>query len=129
MRLQKQDLINYRLEKSSITFQEAKALSQSGFWGGAANRLYYSCFYAVIALLVKDDINASTHNGVRNEFFKFYIKTGVLDKRFVSLYSNLMSNRQESDYSDFHDFSREEILPLFDEVEIFLTTLQGLINR
>jgi uncharacterized protein (UPF0332 family) len=128
MRYQKQDLINYRLEKSSTTFQEAKALSQNGFWGGAANRLYYSCFYAVIALLVKDDINASTHNGVRNEFFKLYIKSGVLDKRFGSLYSNLMGNRQESDYSDFHDFSREEILPLFGEVEIFLTTLQDLIK-
>jgi uncharacterized protein (UPF0332 family) len=128
MNYQKQDLINYRLHKSSTTFGEAKVLAQSGFWGGAANRLYYRCFYSVIALLTKDNISVSTHNGVRTEFFKLYIKTGILDKRFGSLYSNLMGNRQESDYSDFHDFSKEEISPLFDEVEIFLTTLKDLIN-
>jgi uncharacterized protein (UPF0332 family) len=68
MNYRKQDLISYRLDKSAITFDEAKSLSQSGFWGGTSNRLYYSCFYAVIALLVKDEISTSTHNGVRTEF-------------------------------------------------------------
>ncbi|MBN1119362.1 MAG: HEPN domain-containing protein [Bacteroidales bacterium] len=80
MNYNKEDLILYRLEKSFTTFEEAKSLSISGFWGGAANRLYYSCFYAVIALLAKDDVQANTHNGVRTEFFKRYIKTGLLDK-------------------------------------------------
>jgi hypothetical protein len=37
MNYQKQDLINYRLDKSSTTFEEAKSLAQSGFWGGAAD--------------------------------------------------------------------------------------------
>ena len=72
MSYQKVDLINYRLEKSSTIFEEAKTLSKSGFWGGVVNRLYYSCFYDVIALLAKDDISASTHNGIRTEFFKSY---------------------------------------------------------
>ena len=129
MSYQKEDLIRYRLDKSLVTFQEAKSLSESKFWGGAANRLYYSCFYAVIALLAKDDINASTHNGVRTEFFKQYIKTGILDKKFSSLYSNLMSKRQESDYDDFHEFSKEEIMPLFDDVQSFIEIIQKLIER
>ena len=105
MSYRKQDLINYRLEKSLRTFQEAESLCKSGFWGGAANRLYYSCFYAVISLLAKDNISASTHNGVRTEFFKRYIKTGILNKDLSSLYSNLMNKRQEGDYDDFHNFS------------------------
>jgi uncharacterized protein (UPF0332 family) len=129
MSYQKQDLINYRLDKSLTTLEEAKSLAQSGFWNGAANRLYYSCFYSVIALLAKHDISASTHNGVRTEFFKLYIKTGLLDKKFSSLYSNLMGKRQESDYDDFHDFSKDEILPLFEEVELFLTTLKDFLIK
>ena len=129
MSYQKEDLIRYRLEKSLTTFQEAKSLSESRFWGGAANRLYYSCFYAVIALLAKDDISASTHNGVRTEFFKRYIKTGILDKGFSSLYSDLMSKRQESDYDDFLEFTQEEILPLFDDVQFFIDTIQKLLKR
>ena len=129
MSYQKRDLINYRLDKSLTTFKEAKSLSQLGLWGGAANRLYYSCFYSVTALLAKDDVSASTHNGVRTEFFKSYIKTGILDKRYSSLYSSLMSKRQEGDYEDFHDFTEEEILPLIDEVEIFLSTLNDLVKK
>jgi uncharacterized protein (UPF0332 family) len=95
MSYQKEDLIKYRLEKSAITFNEAKSLAQSEFWGGCANRLYYSCFYCVLALLAKYDINASTHNGVRTEFFRVCIKTGILDKKYSSIYTNLMSKRQE----------------------------------
>jgi len=129
MSYQKEDLIKYRLEKSATTFNEAKSLAESGFWGGCANRLYYSCFYCVIALLAKDDITASTHNGVRTEFFKFYIKTGILDRKYSSIYTDLMSKRQESDYDDFLEFSEEDILPLIEDVENFLQAVQKLINR
>jgi uncharacterized protein (UPF0332 family) len=129
MNYQKEDLIRYRLEKSATTLSEAKSLAQSEFWGGCANRLYYSCFYCVIALLAKDDVSVSTHNGVRTEFFRRYIKTELLDRKYSSLYTDLMSKRQESDYDDFHHFSQEDILPLIDEVEKFLQTLRKYIKK
>ena len=129
MSYQKADLIRYRLEKSVTTFNEAKSLAESGFWGGCANRLYYSCFYCVIALLAKDDVTASTHNGVRTEFFRRYIKTEILDRRYSSLYSELMSKRQESDYDDFLEIKQEDILPLIDEVEKFLHTIRNIIGE
>jgi uncharacterized protein (UPF0332 family) len=128
MSYQKEDLIKYRLEKSAITFDEAKSLAESGFWGGCANRLYYSCFYCVIALLAKDDVSASTHNGVRTEFFRRYIKTEILDRKYSSLYTDLMSKRQESDYDDFLEFTQEDILPLIVEVEKFLHKLREQIE-
>ena len=89
----------------------------------------HSCFYCVLALLANDDITVSTHNGVRTEFFRLYIKTGVLDKKYSSIYTNLMSKRQESDYDDFLEFSKEDILPLIDEVENFLHTIKELIDK
>lgn len=103
MSYEKTDLIKYRLEKAHTTLIEAKSLSEQGFFSGAANRLYYRCFYAVIALLAKDDISAKTHNGVRSEFFRLYIKTGILDSSLSRTYSNLMGVRQENDYGDFVD--------------------------
>ncbi len=127
MSYQKEDIIKYRLEKSATTFNEAKSLAESGFWGGCANRLYYSCFYCVIALLAKDEMNVSTHNGVRTEFFKRYIKTGILDRKYSSIYTDLMSKRQESDYDDFLTFSQEDIFPLIADVENFLQTIRALI--
>jgi uncharacterized protein (UPF0332 family) len=129
MSYQKEDLIKYRLEKSAVTFNEAKSLAESGFWGGCANRLYYSCFYCVIALLARDDVSASTHNGVRTEFFRRYIKTEIMDIDYSSLYTELMSKRQESDYDDFLEFKQEDILPLINKVDKFLHTIREIIGR
>jgi len=124
MSYNKNDIIQYRLEKSERTFLEAKALKSSQFWNGAVNRLYYTCYHIVSALLIKDGINASTHNGVRSQFFKFYVKTEKLDRKFSILYSDLMNKRQESDYDDFQEFQQEDIEPLFEDVQEFIETIK-----
>jgi uncharacterized protein (UPF0332 family) len=129
MSYQKDDLIQYRLNKAKTTLQEAKSLADSGFWNGAVNRLYYSCFYAVIALLAQSDNSARTHNGVRSEFFRLYIKSGILDKGYSSLYSNLMGKRHEIDYGDFQQFEKEDILPLINRAEEFITRIKELIEK
>ena len=129
MNFNKDDLIQYRLEKARTTLKEAKSLADSGFWNGVANRLYYSCFYAVIALLAKHEISSTTHNGVRTEFFRVFIKTGILDKDLSILYSNLMGKRQESDYGDFQNFSEGEISPLIRETEFFITKITEEIEK
>ena len=127
MSIEKRDIIIYRIEKAHRTFQEAQSLIHSGFWSGGVNRLYYCCFHMVKALLLKNDIKASTHNGVRTEFFKYFIKTGILEKKISILYSDLMNKRQESDYDDFLEFDKEDIIPLENEVKDFLNHIERLI--
>ncbi len=68
------DYINYRIQKAEETFGAAKQLISNGFWNSSINRLYYACFYAVTALLIKDNISAKSHNGVKTQFFQNYIK-------------------------------------------------------
>lgn len=128
MSYNKEDLIRYRLEKSKITFEEAISLAKNDFWNGAVTRLYYSCFYSVIALLVSKGLSVSTHNGVRTEFFRRFIKTGILPKAYSSFYSDLMSKRQESDYDDFLEFREEDISPLFEKAKDFNSTIRELIE-
>ena len=129
MSYQKEDLIQYRINKAQTTLQEAKSLADNEYWNGAVNRLYYSCFYAVIALLAKSDISARTHNGVRSEFFRLYIKSGILEKGYSSLYSNLMGKRHEIDYGDFLQFEKKDILPLINQVEEFISRIKELIEK
>lgn len=47
------DLIKYRIARASETLAEAKLMAKSGHWNTCINRLYYSCFYSVNALLIK----------------------------------------------------------------------------
>lgn len=57
----KDDLINYRIERAYATLQTAKRLAELGDWNSVANRLYYASFYAVLALLAKNDMDTYTH--------------------------------------------------------------------
>lgn len=60
----KDDLINYRIERAYATLNSAKRLTAFDDWNTIANRLYYASFYAVLALLAKNDIDTYTHTKV-----------------------------------------------------------------
>jgi uncharacterized protein (UPF0332 family) len=93
------------------------------------NRLYYSSFYLVSALLYKHDIKSETHNGTKTQFNLHFIKTGKLDFRFGKLYSNLFLWRQESDYTDFVDFDNETVVPLIEQVMELNKLLSELVKK
>jgi uncharacterized protein (UPF0332 family) len=46
------DLVRYRMERAGETLQEARLMLEHGHLHGAANRIYYACFYATVALLL-----------------------------------------------------------------------------
>ncbi len=123
------DYINYRIQKAEETFGAAKQLISNGFWNSSINRLYYACFYAVTALLTKDNISAKSHNGVKTQFFQNYIKNKKIDIKYGQLYSDLFDWRQKGDYNDFFDMSEKEVTPLIKPVEEFIDTVVSLIKK
>jgi uncharacterized protein (UPF0332 family) len=58
--------IHYRLERAQESLDDARLLADADRWNACVNRLYYSCFYAVSALLVRDGLSSSRHTGVRS---------------------------------------------------------------
>ena len=124
----KQDYINYRVLKSNEIFEDAILLANNQRWNSCVNRLYYSSYYLVSALLYKSDYKSETHNGTKTQFNLYFIKSSKLDIKFGKLYSNLFLWRQESDYTDFVDFDAETVLPLIEEVQEFNKIISKLIN-
>jgi uncharacterized protein (UPF0332 family) len=125
----KQDYIDYRVLKSNEIFEDARLLANNNRWNSCMNRLYYSSFYLVSALLYKHDIKSETHNGTKTQFNLHFIKTGKLDFRFGKLYSNLFLWRQESDYTDFVDFDNETVVPLIEQVMELNKLLSELVKK
>ena len=58
-----QELFEYRLSKAYDTLKDATILANSKRWNSCVNCLYYACFYAVLALLMKDGKSSSKHTG------------------------------------------------------------------
>jgi uncharacterized protein (UPF0332 family) len=127
--MSKSELIKYRVSRSKETLEEAKLLSNNNHWNSVANRLYYACFYIVNALFLKNDITFTTHNGVKREFHKSFIKTGIISIENGKLYSRLFNLRQEGDYIDFKRFDKTEIEPFIDKTKQFIEEIEKIIIK
>ncbi len=57
----REKLIRYKLSRAEETLEEAAVMLRTGHPYGAANRLYYACFYAVTALLLTGNLSSSRH--------------------------------------------------------------------
>ena len=93
-----------------------------------ANRLYYSCFYLVNALLLKKNLDFSTHNGVKSEFHKSFVKKSIVSKDAGKTYSRLFNLRQEGDYLDFKRLEKKDVEPFISEVYDFISEISNLLN-
>jgi len=125
---ERETYVKYRLETAHKTFEAAKVLAQNEFWNSTVNRLYYAAFYAVNALLVHNEIYASTHSGVRNQFSLHFIKTNKIDLKTGIFFSELFDWRQKGDYGDMFEFHKNDVELLFDPVLKLLNTIEDLIE-
>lgn len=108
--------VQNRIETAYKTLEAAKILTKNGFWNSAVNRLYYSVFYIVNAILVKHGIITQSHSGAKSQFSLHFIKTGKLDKKYGKLLAELFDWRQKGDYENLYEFDSESVLPLLDSV-------------
>jgi uncharacterized protein (UPF0332 family) len=124
----KNDLIKYRIARAKDTYEDAQILADREKWNSTINRLYYSAYYAVMALLLDSDLKPSTHNGAKSNFSEYFIKTGKIDKEYGKMYSQLFTWRQKGDYDDLFDFSKDKVLPYFEPVDRLIAMIEKIIE-
>jgi hypothetical protein len=123
------DYIFYRLNRAKESFEEAMILADSNKWNAVINRLYYACFYAVIALLLKYEIETQSHDGARRQFSLHFVKTGKVSKENGKLFSKLFDYRQKGDYGDLFDFDEETVKPLIAKTQEFIHEIEALLRQ
>lgn len=122
-------LVAHRLERAKETVQEAVDMLEKNHYNAAINRLYYACYYAVSALLTKNNIQAHTHSGVRQMFGMNFIVNGKLSRSFNITYSELFDKRHSGDYDDFLFFDRETVERLLPDTKAFIEAIEELIQQ
>ena len=113
-------LVKFEYEKAMRFYIQAEKNAEMDIWDVVANRLYYSVFHAVSALLVKDGYKVNTHKGASLLFGLYYVKTGIFDNDEGRFYSQLQSIREKSDYNCVWTVSADEVRPLLGQAKIFL---------
>lgn len=129
MKPDRDDYIKYRLERAHDTLDDARILAEKGKRNSAINRLYYSAYYAVTALLLKKGLKPVTHTGTKSGFTENFIKNGLIDKKFGKLYSQLFTFRQKGDYDDLFDFDEQQVMPYFEPLREFIALIETQIKE
>lgn len=122
-------LVSLELEKAESTFSQIKELRSLEYWDTIANRLYYSLFHAVTALLIHDAHHVNTHKGVIALFGNYYVRTGIFSSDDGRLYSDLQTMRNNSDYNCSYSATEKEIEPLIEPTRLLIEKISIRINN
>ncbi len=122
-------LVAYRYRRAQETLAEVPFLKQQGYYNTAVNRLYYACYYALVALLVKHGMNPSTHSGVRQMLGMHFVATGRLSREQGRCFYMLFERRHSSDYDDFAYSTAEEVEELTPKVDDFIAAVGELLKE
>jgi uncharacterized protein (UPF0332 family) len=120
-------IVSYRMENALNTLKEIPIHTEHKLWNTAVNRLYYACFYAVTALLVKHKIETQTHAGARRMLSLHFTKAGKLPVKLNKFYTDLFENRQTGDYEDFIYFDKETVDELYIQAVEFIEAIEHLV--
>jgi len=122
-------MVDYRLERARGSLEEADLLYDGGYFNATINRLYYACYYATIALLLKHHIEATTHNGVKTQLSMHFVRTGKLSLEHSTTFGLLFDKRHSSDYGDFAYCDASLIKLLRPRVETFINAIEILVKE
>lgn len=103
-------------------------ISENRAYNTATNRLYYACYYAAVALLVKHRISAGSHAGVKTMLGLHFVSKGLISKESGRAFANLFDSRQRSDYDEFAYSTREEVDELFFKAQHFIKEVDKLLQ-
>ena len=122
-------LIGYRMDRAREALNEAQLLLDHNHTHTSVNRLYYACFYAVSALLIKRGFSTSRHGHLRSVFHREFVKDGSIPTVMGKHFDKLFQNRQKSDYSDYADLKKMMCSTGWNKVEnSFLTSKRSCQN-
>ena len=121
-------LIGLWLEKAEEALASAELELNADHTNFAVNRLYYACFYAVTALLLRDGKQFARHSAVKSEFSRTYIKPGRVDVKWNKFYQKLFDDRQESDYIPTATFEVSEVSARLQQAREFVDLIRSLTD-
>lgn len=121
------EVMRYWWSKADTSLLSAQRELEAGALEYSINRLYYSMFYAVSAVLFKRQMSFNKHSGVRAAFHREIIRKGLLDVKWGKLYDQLYEDRQEGDYMALVTFDKQYVESQLALCTEFLQELRHLV--
>lgn len=107
----------------------AELLLRNANFRSSINRSYYAIFHAIRAVNALDGFDSSKHSGVIAHFNQVYVKTGIFEKESSKIIRNASELREQADYEDFYEATREEAVEVFEQASRFLSAVENYLRN
>lgn len=125
---ERQIMVKLEYEKAERFFAQAEKNVTIKEWDVVANRIYYSIFHAVVALLIHDRHKVGTHKGAVMMFGQHYVRTGLFSADMGRLYSQLQTMREKADYNCDWYSTEDIIMPMKEKAKQMLLAIKEHIK-
>ena len=126
--LNRLDLINHNIAKAFETQKEVKFLIDNEYYSLALNRIYYSMFYIISALGLKNEFSTSNHSQLIGWFNKNFVKENIVERRIGKAIYKAFEQRTKGDYNILQKFNQEDAIEGFNNLNEVLQVVNKLIN-
>ena len=123
----REEVVKNSLDNAKRIYAEIPILIENKLYGTAAGRLYYACYHAVSALLVNDNLVATTHNGKIALLNQQYVDKGKFEKSISVAFSQMGSFRDMNDYGDWTKIKEEKVISLIEPAGNLINSIEKLI--
>jgi uncharacterized protein (UPF0332 family) len=122
-------LIKYWMEKARESMETARSEYDSGRYSPSVRNLYYACFYALTAVLLKEGHSFKKHTGVKAALHKNLIRSGIVEAGWGKFYNKIFDSRHEGDYQPLRNFDAEEVKVFLEQGAGFIAQMETLLAR
>ncbi|MEO5572146.1 MAG: HEPN domain-containing protein [Bacteroidia bacterium] len=122
-------LIALRIAKSKKTLFEAEQIFKFQLYEASINRIFYSCFYMVSALLLKTGKDPKTHSGVRKLFHQYFVGKNLLSEKLISFFMEISELRGDADYEFENNFNEAITKENLETAKNFIAAIEKLISE
>ena len=130
MKQHKRFFIDNFFEKSTTALDDARKSINNNSLFAAQNRIYYSIFYAVVALGYSENFVTVKHKQLMGWFNKnFVYEKKIFDKQLFKIYENAYDCRQESDYSFAAKLNESEVESNYNDAKFFVETVENYLKK
>ncbi|MBI4810395.1 MAG: HEPN domain-containing protein [Ignavibacteriales bacterium] len=123
------DLARHRLERAYYNLSVARANYQQGFYKDTVTKSYYAILTAMRALLALFHIDSKRHEGVITLFHKYFVKENLVSKEFNKLIIRMKRMREDADYGDYVEVTKEEATKEIQQAEKFLKKIEEVLIK
>ncbi|MEA3432098.1 MAG: HEPN domain-containing protein [candidate division WOR-3 bacterium] len=123
------DLAKYRMEKAKEILKESEDAFAHSHLANSVNRSYYAMFTAARALLALKEKDSSKHSGVIALFNQYIVKVGLLPREFSKFLRDAKRLRENSDYGDFVEISKEDAQIQLQNAKEFVQESQKTLQK